>query len=355
MKAIHIADVHLGCEPDAGREWSKKRARDIWDSFAEVVETAGRECADFLFIAGDLFHSQPLKRELREVNGLFARIPGTRVILMAGNHDYLRENSWYLSYPWAENVYIFRREETDCMDFPELNTSVYGFSYWHRELQERRYDNVLPEKKERINLLLAHGGDGRHVPFSPENVLKNGFDGILAGHIHRGGWMIPGRALMAGSLEPTDCNDIGPHGYWMGEITKAGCDLDFFPIHKCEYCHETYEVCRETTEREIRSWAEGLLAEGPGYRYFRLHLRGCRAPEVEYDLRALEALERVVDVTEQLAPDYDYEKLERVYADTLLGAYIRAMRGRDADVITQKALEYGVCALLGGEDGRGCR
>ena len=32
--------------------------------------------------------------------------------------------------------------------------------------------------------------------------------------------------------------------------------------------------------------------------------------------------DRVVDVTEQLSPDYDYEKLKENYKDTLLGNYI---------------------------------
>ena len=75
MKFMHISDVHLGVKPDAGKAWSEKRAQDIWDSFAEMIEIAAEESPDFLLISGDLFHKQPLKRELKEVCGLFARIP----------------------------------------------------------------------------------------------------------------------------------------------------------------------------------------------------------------------------------------------------------------------------------------
>ena len=74
------------------------------------------------------------------MDALFRLIPGTRVMLVAGNHDYLREKSYYLTYPWADNVYLFRREEIDCFEFPELGTAVYGCSYWHREIRERKYD-----------------------------------------------------------------------------------------------------------------------------------------------------------------------------------------------------------------------
>ena len=72
MKFIHVSDVHLGIKPDVGKPWSEKRAQDIWDSFAEVIDAAVELKPDFLLISGDLFHAQPLKRELREVNYLFS-------------------------------------------------------------------------------------------------------------------------------------------------------------------------------------------------------------------------------------------------------------------------------------------
>ena len=83
MKFIHVSDVHLGIKPDEGKPWSEKRAQDIWDSFAEVIGAAVELKPDFLLISGDLFHAQPLKKELREVNYLFSRIPQTKIILMA--------------------------------------------------------------------------------------------------------------------------------------------------------------------------------------------------------------------------------------------------------------------------------
>ena len=62
MKFIHVSDVHLGIKPDVGKPWSEKRAQDIWDSFAEVIDAAVELKPDFLLISGDLFHAQPLKR-----------------------------------------------------------------------------------------------------------------------------------------------------------------------------------------------------------------------------------------------------------------------------------------------------
>ncbi len=347
MKFIHIADVHLGVKPDAGKEWSEKRRQDIWESFAGVIRKAGEEKAEFLLISGDLFHAQPLKKELREINYLFSTIPETKILLMAGNHDYIRQKSCYLSNEWPKNVFFFRREEISRFDFEEENVSVYGMSYWRREIRERIYDQVIPDNKNRINILLVHGGDSEHIPFSAERLLQNGFDYVAAGHIHKGGQLAPERAVMAGSLEPTDCNDTGPHGYWMGVLEKGRASVHFFPVKKCEYCHESYLMNTHTAEREIYEWAYRLLKERPAYQYFRLFLKGRKNPDIAYDFSRLEQLDRVVDVTEQAEADYDYEKLSIEYADSLLGAYIRSLQGMGGQEISQKALEYGVSALLG--------
>ena len=53
------------------------------------------------------------------MNALFASIPDTQVVLMAGNHDYLKKGSYYLSFSWAENVTGLFGETCERVDFPE--------------------------------------------------------------------------------------------------------------------------------------------------------------------------------------------------------------------------------------------
>lgn len=142
-----------------------KKSTGYLGFFCRNDRDRGRRIPGFLLISGDLFHKQPLKRELKEVCGLFARIPQTKVLLMAGNHDYIQQNSFYRTCEWPENVCFFPREEVMCFDFPEQNTTVYGLSYWHREIRQALYDEVFPKNTDRINILLAHGGDERHIPF----------------------------------------------------------------------------------------------------------------------------------------------------------------------------------------------
>lgn len=364
MRFLHISDVHLGVEPDRGKEWSKRRLQDIWDSFAEAVLEAGRLQVDFLFVSGDLFHKQPLKRELREVNYLFGQIPNVKVVLMAGNHDYLQPKSYYIDFEWEENVFFFDKEEVTFFDFPEENVTVYGASYWHREIRERLYDEFVVSNPNRINILLAHGGDERHIPFSAKQILERGIDYIAAGHIHKGGWLVEGKAMMAGALEPTDCNDTGVHGYWIGEIVKSDkkqavrryvCEgeeqaqarVEFCPICKCEYCHEVITVTPEMTQYELESIVRKCVTTGEKHKLYRIFLEGYIEPDTVFDLERIGQMEQVVDVSSNLFPNYDYSKIIEEQPDSLLARYILKMNRLPQNEVSKKALEYGVNALLG--------
>ena len=110
IRFIHLSDVHLGAVPDRGCPWSHEREEEIWETFRRVIVGIRKNPVDLLFIAGDLFHRQPLLRELREVDDLFASIPDTRVFLMAGDHDYIKEDSFYRNFVWSRNVTFFDRE-----------------------------------------------------------------------------------------------------------------------------------------------------------------------------------------------------------------------------------------------------
>ena len=206
MKFYHIADVHLGAVPDRGRPYSEQRRQDIWDTFRDMIHLAVREQPDCLFVCGDLFHRQPLKRELKEVDYLFSLIPDTRVFLMAGNHDFAGEGSAYRRFSWSPNVFFFSQEKLSAVSL-ELSQetarrsgirhlTVYGHSYQKREYREALYDRVCPLEKEGVHVLMAHGGDASHIPMDYGKIASGGFDYVAMGHIHRpaiwrGGKLMP--------------------------------------------------------------------------------------------------------------------------------------------------------------------
>ena len=123
MKFIHIADVHLGAKPDAGKAYSANRESEIWDAFRNVIQLCEKEQTELLLIAGDLFHRQPLLRELKEVDYLLGSLSRTQVVLAAGNHDYIKKNSYYRTFVWSSNVHmIFEKDKKNMTCY----TTPYG-------------------------------------------------------------------------------------------------------------------------------------------------------------------------------------------------------------------------------------
>lgn len=345
MRFIHIADVHLGITPDEGKPWSDRRKQDIWDSLAEVIETAGNEKVDFLFIAGDLFQRQPLLKELKEVNYLLGRIPKTKVVFIAGNHDFVHPNSYYRTFSWEDNVYFLSEESIGKLEFKKENVCVYGLSYWHRELREPLYDHLPHLDLNMVNILIVHGGDAKHIPFLPEKIAEHGFDYTACGHIHKGEMLVDHKVVMAGALEPVDQNDVGQHGYWMGEVTKLGCMVKFYPIRKCEYVHLPVAVNADMTNGMLQEKIAEILSYAEPFQIYKFIISGRKSPEMEFDLKRILSMEQVVNVMEDTVLDYDFEKLKETYDGQMIGRFIKSMEQNPQDGLMQKALYYGVDAL----------
>lgn len=346
MKFIHIADIHLGAKPDKDKPWGKERENHSWQAFTDVIARAKEEQVQLLLIAGDLFHRQPLLRELKEVNYQFSRIPQTQVVLIAGNHDYMNPNSYYRTFTWEENVHFLKQEQMDYVELEGLNTRVYGLSYWHRELPHALYQNIQVKEGDYCNILLAHGGDEKHIPFQIADFEHTVFDYVAFGHIHKPVQILPDKVVMAGALQPIDCNDAGEHGYFQGEIKDHICHVEFKPLHYCEYMPLNLKISREITEGALKDFIAGRIEKAPAYQIFKITLTGFYDADAPLNTRGLEEMERVVQVINRCQADYDFEKLKSEYGQQILGRYIKALEEMPQDEITRKALYYGVEALL---------
>lgn len=362
MRFIHIADTHLGAIPDEGKAWSERRKRELWASFAEVFAIAKKAKVDMVLIAGDLFHRQPLLRELKEINYIFEQVPEIKIVMIAGNHDFISTGSNYRKFSFSSNVTFLKENQMQSVYFKDLNTCVYGMSYWHREEPIAVYEEVQPKELGQINILLAHGGDSRHLPFSPQKVLDNGFDYLACGHIHKGGilhgmsvqpkpfegqgHMVQERAVMAGALEPIDCNDTGEHGFWVGEVTKQYAQVQFCPIRRCQYIHETIQVAPHMTNLAVQTVIQNLLTNRKAYEIYKIYLEGNLEPDIEIDTEWIQKQEAVVEVVNHLRVNYDYDRLKQEHSQMLLGRFISAMQSQGELEIYQKALEVGVDAII---------
>ena len=347
MRFIHMADVHLGASPDAGYPWSETRKNEIWETFRTIIRDAGEEHADLLLIAGDLFHRQPEPEELKEVNYLFSSIPNTRVVLIAGNHDYIQPSSPYLDFQWAPNVACLFSKKCECVRFPEIQTEVYGFSYDRQEITEPLCDSLHPVKGRYFQILLAHGGDSRHIPLGKEQLQRSGFDYIALGHIHRPGALIRDKALFPGAPEPIDCADTGPHGYILGEYRKGHLTTEFVIRSKREYRVLELPVTEEDTTFSLRDRLEHLIEKEGWQHIYRVVLSGSRQPGLRFDLQRMREYGMVLDIEDRTAPAFHLDSLRRKYEGQMIGYYIESFEEHERSETEEKALRYGLEALLG--------
>lgn len=346
MKFIHIADVHLGASPESGKLYNEKRAQELWDTFKKVLELCEQEQTDLLLIAGDLFHRQPLLRELKEVNYLFSKLTHTKVVLIAGNHDFIKKDSYYRTFKWNKNVFPLFGQDIDSVVFPEFETAVYGLSYYAREIKEPLYDDISPDGLARYEILLAHGGDDLHIPIRRNTFSRTEFDYIALGHIHRQQDIVPGEIIYAGSLEPTDKNDLGHHGYIIGEITRDGVSTQFVPLSKREYLHIVLQVDEEMTTHEVIDFMREVIEERGEQHIYRFILRGERSTELEISLDMGDYFGNVIEVVDETEPALDIEQIYQKNRKNLIGKYIEMFDYCEKGSVEYLALYEGLQALL---------
>lgn len=297
-------------------------------------------------MAGDLFHRQPLLRELKEVDGLFASLERTQVVLIAGNHDYMRRDSYYRTFQWSANVHFLGSASVEAVELPALETAVYGCSYHERQIRQPLYDSAPAAGRQKREILLAHGGDADHIPVSREALAGLGYDYVALGHIHMPQVVIPGLAAYAGALEPTDRNDTGHHGYIQGEITEDGCRFSFVPFASREYIHCEVEVDRRTTGAGLADLIWRKIEENGIQNMYKFLLKGYRDPDTLFDLDALDRRGNIIDIVDETKPAWDLEKLYRNNKNNLIGRYIESFSGAEKDSVEYRALFEGISALM---------
>jgi DNA repair exonuclease SbcCD nuclease subunit len=355
MKFIHTADVHWGMTPDSNKPWSRERAQAIKDTFTQIITKARDLEVDFLFIAGDLFHRQPLQRDLKELNYLFSTIPSVHVVIIAGNHDRIRSNSVLNSFSWCPNVTYFMKEDLESVYFDDCNLEVHGFSYHSPEIYENRIDHLEVPADNRIHVLMAHGGDSSHLPFDKSALASSGFSYIALGHIHKPEVLLDSKAAYPGSPEPLDKTEVGEHGVYYGEIspfTKKVESLKFLPLCKSQYIPLAVNITTHTTNVELElKISQVIKGRGP-QNIYRFRIRGMRDPETEFDLENLTSKFRISEIVDESEPQYDFSALFAEHPSDMIGFYIRALQKPDMSPVEKKALYYGIHALLHTTDER---
>ena len=226
MKLAHLADLHLGFR-QFDRQTPKganQREVDVAEVFKRAVDDILEQKPELIVVAGDLFHSvRPTNAAIlycfRQLQRLRTGLPGTPIVVIAGEHDTPRstETGSILRLYEALGVEI-AVEDARRIVFPTLDCAVLAVP--QQALAKADRPALRPEAGgPTLNVLVTHGvygglGEERGTveyggaALSRELLAPEKWDYIALGHYHTA-QSVATNAWYSGSLEYLPPNPWG--------------------------------------------------------------------------------------------------------------------------------------------------
>ena len=261
MKFVHIADMHFDTPfvtLNSKGDFGKIRRLEQREIFNKIINYIKENEINYLFIAGDLYeHDYIRKSTIEYINNLFKQIPETKIYITPGNHDPYVKNSMYNNFNWNENVKIFtskiEKVETEDAD-------IYGAGFEDFYSNSLNTENINIENKNKINILITHGdlnasekSDLSYNPLSKNKLKQLGFDYIALGHIHKLDYNTEENQniVYPGSTISMGFDELGKHGFIVGNIEKNKLDIAFIPVDNREYKELEIDITGINSEEEL--------------------------------------------------------------------------------------------------------
>lgn len=351
IKFIHIADLHLGARPVCPSSVAD-RGEELWEALGYVLDVCEKESVHLLLIAGDLFHSRPSTDETDRLSKMFAGLSHTLVVLIAGNHDYVTEKSAYFKTDWPSNVRLLLERSMQTVELFDGFVSVTGFSFDRQEIAEPVYDCVEAPGKCPVEILLAHGGDSRHAPFTAETMLRKKFTYMALGHIHKP-VTLGHNAAYPGALCPVDTADTGSHGYIVGCADGSRLHFERRRIPFREYRNIDVSLTPDVQAEDIRQFIARETKRHGVQHMYTVRFTGEVSSRLDLSSEAfrmyIDSMKNIVLIDDGTQAGLDLEQIKETYRDGLIGEFISVMEKRQ---MPKEAVEIGVRALLEQADGR---
>lgn len=257
MRFIHIADMHfdapfttLSKKENLG-DLRRLQQRII---FKNIIEYIKKEKIEYLFISGDLYEHQYIKKTTIEyINNLFKEIPKTKIFIAPGNHDPILKNSYYNNFNWSENVYIFN-SEINLYEFE--NVDIYGFGFNNFYCNNSKIENIKIKNNAKINILITHCdlnsskiAEEQYNPINENKLKMIGFDYMALGHIHKK--YVNNNIVYPGSTIAFGFDELGEHGMMDVDIEKNNLEIKFIKLDDIEFFEKEIDISKINTEEEL--------------------------------------------------------------------------------------------------------
>ena len=224
MRLVHLSDLHLGY-----RQYQRltpggvnQREADVAATFRACIDRIIAIAPDLIVVAGDVFHSvRPTNHAILHAFIQFSRLvqslPGTEIILVAGNHDTPRstESAGILQLFSQLGLHVVDREARR-LSFPGLRASVLAVP----DVRGLVRPSLAPDPDAAFNIMVLHGevqgmlpassvtGDRAALEISREELGASRWSYVALGHYHVYR-EIASNAFYSGSIEYTSSNTWG--------------------------------------------------------------------------------------------------------------------------------------------------
>ncbi len=261
---IHTADIHLDAPFSSlgDKEKADIRRQELESCVENIIERVRIQNINLLIISGDFFEESCIRGStMIGIRNLFSELYGTEIVIIPGNHDPLKENSYYNTLSWSENVHILS-DSKQVLFLEKCNTCIYNMGAFGRVAED--YIN-LKEKdisEDTFNILVFHGTvdmpfeNSNYNSIGSKDIFELDMDYVALGHMHNYIRFQNKTSIMInpGSPEPLGFDEEGVHGFVQGKIMSA---------------------------RDGNKFVEATFVTFPGRSYFNIELdiTGCKSNE----------------------------------------------------------------------------
>lgn len=268
MQFIHTSDTHLGCAQFDYHE----REQDVYDAFAEIIDTAVKDKVDAVIHAGDIFHvpkpgGTPLLRLADGIKTLEDN--GIKLYFTLGEHDISRMTgtpSSYIFHKLGLATYVgsgkpVMHEGTMILGFPKARRSEID------ELATNlKQANEVAKQHSGKKILVLHQGLVEFNKWAGEmtsNDLPHHFDYYAMGHLHDSSAKrferLNGPVCYPGSIDPTPGEGIKEFkkGFYLADISGSEAKYDWVEI-KSSRKQFRYDVDYSALREKVGEVVEGI-------------------------------------------------------------------------------------------------
>ena len=164
----------------------------------------------------------------------------------------------------------------------------------------------------------------QYNPINKYKLKQLGFDYVALGHIHKLDYNTEKnqRIIYPGSTISMGFDELGKHGFIVGELTKEKLEIAFIPVDNKEFVELEMNITElNDLEQLIEKLNELLLDEN---KFYKIILVGKRKFEIDIlELMKLITRENIIKIKNKTQPDYEIEKM--INETTLKGIFIKQL------------------------------